>query len=106
MYRLAEKARQGRLTVDDVQGATITLNNTGAPGVVLSKSIVNPPQTAMNLESIVRRPVVVGDGIAIRSMVNLTISFDHRVVDGFQVGRFLQNLKARMEAYGEGSSLY
>lgn len=107
VYRLAEKARQGRLTVDDVQGATITLNNTGALGVVLSKSIVNPPQTAIcNLESIVRRPVVVGDGIAIRSMVNLTISFDHRVVDGFQVGRFLQNLKARMEAYGEGSSLY
>lgn len=107
VYRLAEKARQGRLTVDDVQGATITLNNTGALGVVLSKSIVNPPQTAiLNLEAIVRRPVVVGDAIAIRSMVNLSIAFDHRVVDGFQVGRFLQNLKARMEAYGEGTSLY
>src|SRR5690606_9839607 len=74
VHRLAEKARSGRLTLQDVQGGTITLNNTGALGVVLSKSIVNPPQTAiLNMDAIVRRPVVVGDGIAIRSMVNLTI---------------------------------
>ena len=101
LRRLVERARSGQLTVPEVEGATFTVNNTGAFGSILSQPIIFPPQAGMlTLEAIVKRPVVVeGNAIAIRSMVNLCLSLDHRVVDGLYAGRFLQQVKARLESY-------
>ncbi len=99
-HALAEKARAGSLALGDVQGGTFTLNNTGALGSVVSVPIVNHPQAAiMTTEAIVKRPVVVeGDAIAVRSMMNLCMSFDHRVCDGAEAGALLADVKARLEA--------
>jgi 2-oxoisovalerate dehydrogenase E2 component (dihydrolipoyl transacylase) len=106
-HALIEAARNGKLTLDDVQGGTFTLNNTGALGSVVSAPIINHPQAAIvTTEAIVKRPVVVvGDQIAVRSMMNLCMTFDHRVCDGAEAGKFLADVKARLEAISEGSSL-
>jgi len=101
------RARAGKLTVDDVQGATFTVNNTGAFGSVASYPIISPPQAAIiTMEAIVRRPVVIGDAIGIRCMMNVCLSFDHRVTDGLYAGRFLQSVKRRLEAIGPDTPLY
>lgn len=105
---LVGRARGGRLAPEDVQGGTFTLNNTGALGSVLSMPIINQPQAAiLTMEAIARRVVVTADdAIAIRSMMNVCLSFDHRVCDGAHACRFLQSLKQRLEAPGPGGSLY
>ncbi|HEX6972704.1 MAG TPA: dihydrolipoamide acetyltransferase family protein, partial [Limnochordia bacterium] len=91
---LATRARAGTLTLEDVQGGTFTINNTGAFGSILSAPIINSPQAAiLSMETITRRPVVVGEGIAIRSIMNLCCSLDHRVLDGAVCGRFLRSVK-------------
>ncbi len=98
---LIARARAGTLGLTDVQGAVFTVNNTGAFGSVVSVPIVPEGQTGIiTLEAITRRPVVVGDGIAIRAMANVCLSFDHRVVDGAEAGRFLQEVRRRLEAFG------
>nr|WP_026961934.1 dihydrolipoamide acetyltransferase family protein [Alicyclobacillus herbarius] len=98
IHALVERARNGRLTLSDIQGGTFTVNNTGAFGSVLSKPIINPPQAAiLSMESIQKRPVVIGDGIAIRDMMNLCLSLDHRVLDGWVCGQFLQTVKGWLE---------
>lgn len=103
---LIGRARSGKLTVADVEGGTFTLNNTGAFGSIASQPIINYPQAAiLNMEAIVKRPVVIDDAIAIRSLVNLCLSFDHRVMDGLTAGRFLQSVKRRLEAWAPGSAL-
>ena len=96
---LIEKARDDKLGPADVQGGTFTVNNTGALGSVLSMPLINPPQAAiMTTEAIVKRPVVIGDdAIAIRSMMNLCLSFDHRALDGDQAIRFLARVKELLE---------
>jgi len=104
---LIGRARAGKLGLDDVQGATFTVNNTGAFGSVASYPVISPPQAAIiTMEAIVRRPVVVGDAIAIRSIMNVCLSFDHRVTDGLYVGRFLQSVKRRLESLGPETALY
>ncbi len=104
---LTDRARRGALTLDDVQGGTFTLNNTGALGSVLSQPLVNFPQAAiLTTEAIVRRPVVIGDGIAIRSMMNLCMSFDHRIMDGAEASAFINSVKARIESIGPDTGLY
>jgi 2-oxoisovalerate dehydrogenase E2 component (dihydrolipoyl transacylase) len=100
------RARSGKLTVADVDGGTFTVNNTGAFGSIVSQPIINYPQAGiMNVEAIVKRPVVIDDAIAIRSIVNLCLSFDHRILDGATAGRFLQSVRRRLEAWGPGSSI-
>lgn len=90
IHELATKARAGKLSPADVDKGTFTVNNTGSFGSQSSKPIINPPQVGMiTLESIVKRPVVIDDMIAIRSMANICFSFDHRVTDGLTAGRFL-----------------
>ncbi|VDZ12297.1 Dihydrolipoamide acyltransferase component of branched-chain alpha-keto acid dehydrogenase complex [Staphylococcus aureus] len=85
---LATKARNKQLTTEDMQGGTFTVNNTGTFGSVSSMGIINHPQAAiLQVESIVKKPVVIDDMIAIRSMVNLCISIDHRILDGLQTGK-------------------
>ena len=103
---LAGRARQGKLTVRDVEGGTFTVNNTGAIGSVIGKAIIFPKQAAiLNTEAIVKRPVVVGDAIAIRSIMNLSLTFDHRILDGAEAGAFLADVKRRLEAIGPDTSV-
>ncbi len=99
VHELAERARQNKLSVQDVQGGTFTVNNTGALGSILSKPIINPPQAAIiTSEAVVKRPVVVGDAIAVRSVMNICLSFDHRILDGAAATQFLAEVKAHLEA--------
>ncbi len=107
LRRLSEGARAGTLGIEDVEGGTFTLNNTGALGSVVSVPIINHPQAAiMTTEAIVKRPVVVeGDAIAVRSMMNLCITFDHRVCDGAEAAAFLSAVKARLEVIDESIGL-
>ena len=104
---LTDRARRGALTLDDVQGGTFTLNNTGALGSILSQPLVNHPQAAiLTTEAIVRRPVVIADGIAIRSMMNLCMSFDHRIMDGAEASAFINAVKTRLESITPQTGLY
>lgn len=101
---LVDRARNKQLKTDDVQGGTFTLNNTGATGSVASQPIINQPQAAiLTTESIVKRPVVIGDAIAIRQMMNMCLSFDHRIIDGMMAGQFLGSVKKRLEEWTAGS---
>jgi len=101
---LVERARNKQLKPDDVQAGTFTLNNTGSTGSIASQPIINQPQAAiLTTESIVRRPVVVGDGIAIRQMMNMCLSFDHRIIDGMMAGQFLGLIKKRLEEWTAAS---
>ena len=103
---LTQRARQGRLTLADVQGGTFTLNNTGALGSTVSQPIINHPQAAiLTTEAIQKRPVVINDAIAIRSMMNLCLSFDHRINDGAEAGAFIQSLKGRLESINPDAAL-
>lgn len=104
---LTARARQGRLSVDDVQCGTFTLNNTGALGSVASQPIINRPQAAiLTTEAIVKRPVVVGDAIAIRSMMNICLTFDHRIMDGAEASAFTNAVKRRLEAVADDTGIY
>jgi 2-oxoisovalerate dehydrogenase E2 component (dihydrolipoyl transacylase) len=95
---LAVRARTKALRPEDVRGGTFTLNNTGALGSVAGQAIINQPQAAiLSTEAIRRRPAVVGDTIAIRPLMNLTMSFDHRIVDGLAAGRFLHDVQSGIE---------
>src|SRR5437588_21101 len=101
---VTNRARQKQLKTDDVQGGTFTLNNTGATGSIASMPIINQPQAAiLTTESIVRRPVVIGEGMTIRSMMNLCMSFDHRILDGYQAGQFVNWIKKRLEDWSPAS---
>lgn len=105
--RLAKKTRAGKLTLDDLQGGTFTINNTGSFGSILSYPIINYPQAAiLTFESIVKRPVVINDMIAVRSMANLCLSLDHRILDGVICGRFLQRVKDNLEGFDLDTKLY
>ncbi len=104
---LVTRARNGRLAMDDLQGGTFTVNNTGALGSIASGPIINQPQAGIiTMEAIVKRPMVRDDAIAIRSMMNACLAFDHRVTDGAEALRFLQIVKRRVEAYGPGTAIY
>lgn len=105
---LAQKARYKKLRSEDMQGGTFTVNNTGTFGSVSSMGIINHPQAAiLQIESIVKKPVVIDDMIAIRNMVNLCLSIDHRILDGLQAGRFMNYVKTRIEQYAiETTSIF
>lgn len=97
---LSTRARDGKLTLDDVSGGTFTLTNPGVFGSITSMPIINYPQVAiLAADAIVRRPVVVGEGIAIREIMNLGLAFDHRAFDGAVAVRFLNHIKAQLEGF-------
>jgi len=102
---LAQRARSKRLSPDELGGGTFTITNPGVFGAVLATPIINQPQVAiLDLESVVKRPMVVtdadgNDSIAIRPMVYLCMSWDHRVLDGALAAQFLSTLKRRIEAW-------
>lgn len=108
VHELAQKARTGKLKPEDMQNGTFTVNNTGAFGSIQSMGIINHPQAAiLQVESIVKRPVIIDDMIAVRNMVNLCLSIDHRVLDGLVCGKFLARIKEIIEtAFQEGASIY
>ncbi|EIP0694983.1 2-oxo acid dehydrogenase subunit E2 [Listeria monocytogenes] len=105
---LAGKARNGKLSQADMEGGTFTVNSTGSFGSVQSMGIINHPQAAiLQVESIVKRPVIIDDMIAVRDMVNLCLSIDHRILDGLLAGKFLQAIKANVEKISkENIALY
>jgi len=104
---LIERARLGKARREDLEGGTFTLNNAGALGTVMSQAIINQPQAGiLVMDSVVRRPVVVGDGIAIRPIMNLCLSFDHRINDGAAAARFLGAVKSSLEAVTPNSDLF
>jgi 2-oxoglutarate dehydrogenase E2 component (dihydrolipoamide succinyltransferase) len=101
---LAERTRTNKVTPDELGGGTFTLTNTGSRGALFDTPIINQPQVAiLGTGSVVKRPVVVqdadlGEVVAVRSMVYLALSYDHRIVDGADAARFLVTMKERLEA--------
>ena len=107
MHELTEKARTGTLDLQDVQGGTFTVNNTGVLGSTSSQPLINYPQAAIvTTEAIVKKPVVINDGIAIRSMMNMCLSFDHRIMDGREVGEFNIAMKNNIESIDSSTPIY
>ncbi|KOS68133.1 branched-chain alpha-keto acid dehydrogenase subunit E2 [Lysinibacillus contaminans] len=106
IHDLAEKARFGKLAMDDIQGGTFTVNNTGAFGSMQSMGIINYPQAAiLQVESIVKKPVILHGGmIAARDIVNLCLSLDHRILDGLICGKFLNRVKEILENTNKSST--
>jgi 2-oxoglutarate dehydrogenase E2 component (dihydrolipoamide succinyltransferase) len=104
---LAERARTKKLLPDDVQGGTFTITNPGSFGTFMGTPIINQPQTAiLGTYALVKRPWVITDdagkdAIAIRPMMNLTLTYDHRLVDGAYGAQLLHDLAARLEGWGE-----
>jgi 2-oxoglutarate dehydrogenase E2 component (dihydrolipoamide succinyltransferase) len=100
---LAARTRNNKVTPDELGGGTFTLTNTGSRGALFDTPIINQPQTGiLGTGAVVRRPMVVtdadrGEAIAIRSMVYLALSYDHRIVDGADAARFLSAVKERLE---------
>lgn len=98
IYDLAIKARAGKLTAEDVDGGTFTINNAGSFGSIHSMGVINYPQAAiLQIESIVKRPVIIDNMFAARDMVNLSLSLDHRILDGLICGRFMGRMKEILE---------
>jgi 2-oxoglutarate dehydrogenase E2 component (dihydrolipoamide succinyltransferase) len=96
--RLADLARTNKLGIDDLSGGTFTISNGGVYGSLLSTPILNPPQSAiLGMHKIEKRPVVVDDQIAIRPMMYLALSYDHRLIDGSEAVTFLVKVKERLE---------
>jgi 2-oxoglutarate dehydrogenase E2 component (dihydrolipoamide succinyltransferase) len=95
---LANRARDGKLAMEDLTGGTFTITNGGIFGSLLSTPILNPPQSGiLGMHAIVKRPVAVGDAIEIRPMMNLALSYDHRLVDGREAVTFLVRVKECIE---------
>jgi 2-oxoisovalerate dehydrogenase E2 component (dihydrolipoyl transacylase) len=106
MADLGARARSNHLKLDEIQGGTFTLNNTGALGAVMTEAIINQPQAAiMTMDLVVKRPVVVGDAIAIRPIMNLGLSFDHRINDGLQATRFVTSVQKLLEGLDPSGTL-
>ena len=106
---IARRAREKQLTPDDVVGGTFTITNPGGYGTFHGTPVISQPQSGiLGTYAIVKRPWVItddngADAIAIRSMMNLTLTYDHRLVDGAYAGRFLRDLRARLQAWeGDG----
>ena len=95
---LSEKANNGNLSIEDLQGGTFTISNGGVYGSMLSTPILNPPQSGvLGMHNIVERPVVVNNEIKIRPIMYLALSYDHRIIDGKEAVSFLKEIKQYLE---------
>jgi pyruvate/2-oxoglutarate dehydrogenase complex dihydrolipoamide acyltransferase (E2) component len=105
---IAQRARANKLTVQDMQNSTFVVNNPGTFGTIISVPIINQPHAAiLSMDAVVKRPVVVeDDAIAVRSMMYLSLSFDHRILDGAGAGGFLQAVRTRLQSYGRDIDVY
>ena len=98
IFSLSEKAKQGKITINDLQGGTFTISNGGIYGSMLSTPILNPPQTGiLGMHNIIKRPVVEEDNIVIRPIMYLALSYDHRIIDGKEAVSFLKTIKECLE---------
>ena len=98
IFLLSEKAKQGKITINDLQGGTFTISNGGIYGSMLSTPILNPPQTGiLGMHNIVERPVVNEGSIIIRPIMYLALSYDHRIIDGKEAVSFLKTVKECLE---------
>ena len=98
IFLLSEKAKQGKITINDLQGGTFTISNGGIYGSMLSTPILNPPQTGiLGMHNIVERPAVVNNSIVIRPIMYLALSYDHRIIDGKEAVSFLKTIKECLE---------
>jgi len=96
--KLGEKARNGKITIDDLQGGTFTITNGGIYGSMLSTPILNPPQSAvLGMHNIVQRPIVVDGNVEVRPVMYLALSYDHRIIDGKEAVSFLKIVKESLE---------
>jgi 2-oxoisovalerate dehydrogenase E2 component (dihydrolipoyl transacylase) len=96
--RLADAARTGKATRDELSGSTITISSLGALGGIVTTPVINHPEVAIiGVNKIVERPMVRQGGLVIRRMMNLSSSFDHRVVDGMHAAQFVQAIRALLE---------
>lgn len=108
---LADRSRGQKLRLEDIQGGTFTLDNTGWTGSIITQPIINAPEVGiMTMESIVKRPVVVstpnGDLIGVRPMMYVCLGFDHRATDGAQAGQFVADVKAWLEAVDSNTAIW
>ena len=95
---ISEKARDGKLTIDDLQGGTFTISNGGVYGSMLSTPILNPPQSGvLGMHNIVERPIAINGEVKIRPVMYLALSYDHRIIDGKDSVSFLKLLKENLE---------
>ena len=95
---LGQKARDGKITIEDLQGGTFTITNGGIYGSMLSTPILNPPQSAvLGMHNIIKRPIVVNDNIEVRPVMYLALSYDHRIIDGKEAVSFLKIIKESLE---------
>ena len=98
IIRLATKARDGKLSIEEMQGGTFTITNGGIFGSMMSTPIINSPQSAiLGMHNIVKRPMVVNDEIKIKPMMYLALSYDHRIIDGRESVSFLVRVKELLE---------
>ena len=98
IIRLAIKAREGKLSIEEMQGGTFTITNGGIFGSMMSTPIINAPQSAiLGMHNIIKKPVVVEDEITVRPMMYLALSYDHRIIDGRESVSFLVRLKELLE---------
>lgn len=105
---VAQRARANKLTVQDMQNSTFVVNNPGTFGTIISVPIINQPNAAiLSMDAVVKRPVVIeDDAIAVRSMMYLCLSFDHRILDGAGAGGFLQAVRTKLQSYGREIDVY
>jgi pyruvate/2-oxoglutarate dehydrogenase complex dihydrolipoamide acyltransferase (E2) component len=105
---VAQRARANKLTVQDMQGSTFVVNNPGTFGTIISVPIINQPNAGiLSMDAVVKRPVVIeDDAIAVRSMMYLSLSFDHRILDGASAGGFLQAVRTKLQSYGREIDVY
>jgi 2-oxoisovalerate dehydrogenase E2 component (dihydrolipoyl transacylase) len=104
---VVSRARTNKLMPADLQGATFTVNNPGVFGTLISMAIINQPNAGiLTMDAVVKRPVVIDDAIAIRHMMYMSLSFDHRILDGLIAARFLGAVKRRLESWGPELDVY
>jgi Pyruvate/2-oxoglutarate dehydrogenase complex, dihydrolipoamide acyltransferase (E2) component, and related enzymes len=95
---MGQKARDGKITIEDLQGGTFTITNGGIYGSMLSTPILNPPQSAvLGMHNIIERPVVKNGNVTIRPIMYLALSYDHRIIDGKEAVSFLKTIKESLE---------
>jgi pyruvate/2-oxoglutarate dehydrogenase complex dihydrolipoamide acyltransferase (E2) component len=105
---VAQRARGNKLTVQDMQNSTFVVNNPGTFGTIISVPIINQPNAGiLSMDAVVKRPVVIeDDAIAVRYMMYLSLSFDHRILDGAGAGGFLQAVRTKLQSYGREIDVY
>ncbi len=105
---IAQRARTNKLTIQDLQNSTFVVNNPGVFGTIISMPIINQPHAGIiSMDAVVKRPVVIeDDAIAVRSMMFMSLAFDHRILDGAGAGGFLQAVRTRLQSYGRDIDVY